>query len=193
MISPMRRLERAVSDGNHVLEIIQSCKPCRMAFSEPDGPYIMPMNFGIESSQEGQMVLYFHGASAGKKGELMQKNPCVGFEMDTGHGLVPGAQACSCSFLYQSVIGKGKENRDSLKSGRKKARVNRADETLRAGEGMGFSFGHVGENSGIPAGCNRMELQGAQQMKRWWGRILSLERWLFAWERYLGNSPMVTP
>ena len=108
MLSPMRRLERAVSDGNHVLEIIQSCDCCRVAFSEPDGPYIMPMNFGIESSQEGQMVLYFHGASAGKKGELMQKNPCVGFEMDTGHGLVPGAQACSCSFLYQSVIGKGK-------------------------------------------------------------------------------------
>ncbi len=108
MISPMRRLERAVSDGNHVLEIIQSCDCCRVAFSEPDGPYIVPMNFGIESSQEGQMVLYFHGASAGKKGELMQKNPCVGFEMDMGHGLVPGAQACSCSFLYQSVIGKGK-------------------------------------------------------------------------------------
>ena len=108
MLSPMRRRERAVSDCNHVLEIIQSCDCCRVAFSEPDGPYIVPMNFGIESSQEGQMVLYFHGASAGKKGELMQKNPCVGFEMDTGHGLVPGAQACSCSFLYQSVIGKGK-------------------------------------------------------------------------------------
>ena len=28
--------------------------------------------------------------------------------MDTGHGLVPGIQACSCSFLYQSVIGKGR-------------------------------------------------------------------------------------
>lgn len=108
MLSPMRRRERAVTDRNHVLEIIQSCDCCRVAFSEPDGPYIVPMNFGIESSQEGQMVLYFHGASAGKKGELMQKNPCVGFEMDTGHGLVPGAQACSCSFLYQSVIGKGK-------------------------------------------------------------------------------------
>ena len=100
MLSPMRRRERAVTDWNHVLEIIQSCDCCRVAFSEPDGPYIVPMNFGIESSQEGQMVLYFHGASAGKKGELMQKNPCVGFEMDTGHGLVPGAQACSCSFLY---------------------------------------------------------------------------------------------
>lgn len=108
MLSPMRRRERAVTDRNHVLEIIQSCDCCRVAFSEPDGPYIVPLNFGIESSQEGQMVLYFHGASAGKKGELMQKNPCVGFEMDTGHGLVPGAQACSCSFLYQSVIGKGK-------------------------------------------------------------------------------------
>lgn len=108
MISPMRRLERAVSDGNHVLEIIQSCDCCRVAFSEPDGPYIMPMNFGIESSQEGQMALCFHRASSGKKVELMQKNPCVGFEMDTGHVLVPGMQACSCPFLYQSVIGKGK-------------------------------------------------------------------------------------
>lgn len=108
MLSPMRRRERAVSDGNHVLEIIQSCDCCRMAFSEPDGPYIVPMNFGIESSQEGQMALCFHRASSGKKVELMQKNPCVGFEMDTGHVLVPGAQACSCSFLYQSVIGKGK-------------------------------------------------------------------------------------
>lgn len=108
MISPMRRLERAVSDWNHVLEIIQSCDCCRVAFSEPDGPYIVPMNFGFEAGAGEQLTLYFHGASSGKKGELMQKNPCVGFEMDTGHGLVPGAQACSCSFLYQSVIGKGK-------------------------------------------------------------------------------------
>lgn len=108
MISPMRRLERAVSDGNHVLEIIQSCDCCRVAFSEPDGPYIVPMNFGVEAGPSEQLTLYFHGASSGKKVELMQKNPCVGFEMDTGHGLVPGAQACSCSFLYQSVIGKGK-------------------------------------------------------------------------------------
>ena len=108
MLSPMRRRERAVSDWNHVPEIIQSCDCCRVAFSEPDGPYIMPMNFGIESSQEGQMALCFHRASSGKKVELMQKNPCVGFEMDTGHVLVPGMQACSCSFLYQSVIGKGK-------------------------------------------------------------------------------------
>ncbi len=30
-------------------------------------------------------------------------------------------------------------------------------------------------------------------MKRWWERISPLERWLFAWESYLGNSPMVTP
>ena len=108
MLSPMRRRERAVTDWNHVLEIIQSCDCCRVAFSEPDGPYIVPMNFGVEAGPSEQLTLYFHGASSGKKVELMQKNPCVGFEMDTGHVLVPGAQACSCSFLYQSVIGKGK-------------------------------------------------------------------------------------
>ena len=37
MLSPMRRRERAVSDGNHVLEIIQSCDCCRVAFSERTG------------------------------------------------------------------------------------------------------------------------------------------------------------
>ena len=49
MLSPMRRRERAVSDWNHVLEIIQSCDCCRVAFSEPDGPYIVPINFGVEA------------------------------------------------------------------------------------------------------------------------------------------------
>ncbi len=29
-------------------------------------------------------------------------------------------------------------------------------------------------------------------MKYWRERVSPLERWLFAWERYLGNSPMVT-
>ena len=30
---------------------------------------------------------------------------------------------------------------------------------------MGLSFGHGRENGSIPAGCNRMELQGAQQIE----------------------------
>ncbi len=67
MLSPMRRRERAVTDWNHVLEIIQSCDCCRMAFSEPDGPYIMPMNFGIESSQKARWCSIFTEHRQGKR------------------------------------------------------------------------------------------------------------------------------
>ena len=41
---------------------------------------------------------------------------------------------------------------------------------------MGLSFGHGRENGSIPAGCDRMELQGAQQMKYWRERVSSLKR-----------------
>lgn len=104
----MRRQERAVTDWKRVLEVVQNCDCCPVAFNEADGPYIVPMNFGFEAGPGERLTLYFHGASAGKKLELIRANPSVGFEMDTGHGLISGIQACSCSFLYQSVMGKGK-------------------------------------------------------------------------------------
>ena len=107
-MTKIRRQERAVADWNRVTEVIQHCDCCRVAFCDKDGPYVIPMNFGWEAGPDQRLTLYFHGALAGKKLELLQADPSVGFEMDTGHRLVPGAQACSCSFLYQSVIGKGK-------------------------------------------------------------------------------------
>lgn len=103
----MRRTDREVTDFNRMLAILQKCDCCRIGFKEKEGAYIVPLNFGFEATEQ-KLVLYFHGAKAGKKAELIAKEPIVGFELDTGHALITGKNPCAFSFLYQSIIGKGR-------------------------------------------------------------------------------------
>jgi len=42
------------------------------------------MNFGMQVL-EGKITLYFHGATEGKKYELIRKNNKASFEMDCDH------------------------------------------------------------------------------------------------------------
>ncbi|MFR5772862.1 MAG: pyridoxamine 5'-phosphate oxidase family protein [Lachnospirales bacterium] len=71
-----------------------------------DGVYIIPLNFGYEENS-GILTLYFHGASEGKKIDLIKQQNTASFEMDTKHQLVEADVACSYSYLYQSIMGKG--------------------------------------------------------------------------------------
>ena len=102
----MRRVDREITDPAAVDSIILACQICRLGFSHPGGAYIVPLNFGF-SHEGGVRVFHFHGASVGRKMELMAENPLAGFELDTGYELVPGEQACEFSARFQSVIGTG--------------------------------------------------------------------------------------
>ena len=44
----MRRHDREITDKNEILEIMDRCDVCRLAFNDGDYPYILPLNFGIE-------------------------------------------------------------------------------------------------------------------------------------------------
>lgn len=105
----MRRKDREVTDKNKIIQIIKDCDCCRIAFKEDEGTYILPLNFGLDQT-ENNLVFYFHGAKEGKKIDLIKEQSVVGFELDTKHELVPGKSACEYSYKYQSVIGKGKIN-----------------------------------------------------------------------------------
>ena len=50
---------------------------------------------------------YFHGAKAGRKFELSQFEPSVGFEIDGKYELLESEIACDFSATFQSVIGTG--------------------------------------------------------------------------------------
>ena len=66
----MRRKDREVADFTEQLAIIKKCDVCRIALNDEDGfPYIVPMNFGMDV-QDGQLYLYFHCATEGKKLDL---------------------------------------------------------------------------------------------------------------------------
>lgn len=102
----MRRKEREVTDYNKMIEMLKSCDCCRIGLVDDKGAYIVPMNFGYEDNN-GKLTLYFHGATEGKKIDLINNQPEISFETDTKHELVTSDTACGHSYLYQSIMGKG--------------------------------------------------------------------------------------
>ena len=102
----MRRRDREVTDPEKTADIVESCTCCRIGFNDDGEVYIVPLNFGYEVTG-GKYLLYFHGASEGRKIDLIRKSPNVGFEMDTGYSLRTSDVACGCSAAFKSIIGNG--------------------------------------------------------------------------------------
>lgn len=103
----IRRRDRAITDYNQMLEIMAQCDVCRLGLRDGESVYIVPLNFGFQTTND-HLTLYFHGFVKGKKIDLIQQNPIAAFEMDRKHEIVKADIACHYSFLYQSIMGKGK-------------------------------------------------------------------------------------
>lgn len=106
----MRRKDREVTDPVKIQDIMERCTCCRVGFNDDGEVYIVPLNFGYKISDD-KYTLYFHGAGAGRKFELSQAKPYVGFEMDTNYLLHTGGEdpsvACNYTARFQSIIGNG--------------------------------------------------------------------------------------
>lgn len=102
----MRRKDKEVTEREGILDIMRRCDVCRLALHDEEYPYILPLNFGVHVLEE-QITLYFHGATEGKKYELLRRNNRVGFEMDCSHKLVIDPIKGFCTMQYESVIGHG--------------------------------------------------------------------------------------
>lgn len=102
----MRRSDREIKDMKDMIEVMERCDVCRLALNDDGYPYILPLNFGMQV-EDGQVVLYFHGAMAGKKYELFARDNRVSFEMDCAHRLVTESDTGNCTMEYESVIGRG--------------------------------------------------------------------------------------
>ena len=79
-------------------------------------PYIVPLSFGYCDNR-----LYFHGATKGKKIDLITANPNVCFEFDHLIETVESEKACSWSMKFQSIIGFGKASLIENSAEKKKA------------------------------------------------------------------------
>jgi len=99
----MRRKDKELKDKEIIGQIITNSHICRIAFSNDNIPYIVPVNYGYYKNQ-----LFIHSAKAGKKIDLIRKSPEICFEIENGVELVKGEKACDWTTKYRSVIGFGR-------------------------------------------------------------------------------------
>ena len=100
----MRRSDRQVTDPAAIAGIMARCRVVRLALNTAGAPYVLPLNFGMEPDG---MTLYVHGAMAGEKYRLMERDSRVAFEMDCMLGMNMDEVHQECSTRYESVIGWG--------------------------------------------------------------------------------------
>lgn len=101
----MRRKDREIAEQARIEEVIEACRCCRLGLCRDGLAYIVPMNFAYIKEER---VFYFHSAPEGRKLELIRENSMAAFELDTGHEVMEGQDACGYGFRYRSVMGKGK-------------------------------------------------------------------------------------
>ena len=99
----MLRKDQEITEQSAIESVIQASLVCRLALSDNDRPYIVPLCFGYQDN-----TLYFHCGVKGRKLEILKKNPNVCFEFEANVAVLKGQDACSWNMQYQSVIGFGK-------------------------------------------------------------------------------------
>jgi len=113
----LRRKDAEVKGKKAIESIIKRATVCRIALSQNNLPYIVPVAFGYKDD-----CLYFHSAPEGKKIDIIKQNNDVCFEMDVDCEFVKKSeQPCNWTMKYQSVIGFGKAFFVDIPEGKKAA------------------------------------------------------------------------
>lgn len=99
----MRRKEKAIIGKEALEAVIRECRVCRLALNDGGYPYLVPLNFGYRDG-----TLYFHGAMAGKKLDLIEADNRAAFELDTRLEVVDAEEACDWTMTFQSIVGRGR-------------------------------------------------------------------------------------
>lgn len=98
----MRRKEKEIKEKTELLEILEKSMICRIAFSDNNFPYIVPMNFCFADN-----AIYLHSAKEGKKIEIIKKNSNVCFETEYDCAVRGSGTPCTTGMIFRSVIAAG--------------------------------------------------------------------------------------
>jgi len=98
----MRRHEREITDRQALDELLRRETVLYLAMVDEGAPYVVPMSYGYDGN-----ALYLHSALAGRKMEILRRNPRVSFAVGIDRELRTGAVSCSWGVKYRSVVGEG--------------------------------------------------------------------------------------
>ena len=99
--------ELEVTDIAEIKEILDKSMIVHVGMVDGDEPYVVPMNYGY-TLEDGVLSIYLHGATVGRKIDIIRKNPKVFFEMECDVTPFEGKVACQYGTTYASVMGLGK-------------------------------------------------------------------------------------
>lgn len=91
-----------IQDQQQIEEILSKAKFLRLALSDSDKPYIIPMAFGYKDNK-----IYLHSSCKGKKIDILNRNSRVAFEADVEAEVVTAEDICKYNVSYRSVVGNG--------------------------------------------------------------------------------------
>ncbi len=97
-----RKPNRRIDDPEELAYVLNKSQILRLGMCGPDGPYVVPMNFGI-----GEGCLYLHSCPKGKKADILRQNPKVCFELETDVALIEDDKPCGFSMKFKSIVGYG--------------------------------------------------------------------------------------
>jgi nitroimidazol reductase NimA-like FMN-containing flavoprotein (pyridoxamine 5'-phosphate oxidase superfamily) len=101
----MRKAGREIKDLGQIADLLGHCDTIRLGITDDGAPYVVPVSFGYEMA-DGTITVYFHGATEGRKSDLLKQHPRVCVEADICHRFVEnGSGGITCD--YESVIGYG--------------------------------------------------------------------------------------
>lgn len=102
----MTKRERQITDINRIRAILDTASVLHLGLAVDNEPYVVPMNYGYTMDGE-TLTIYLHGATQGKKLDMIRANPKVFFEMDCDRVPFEGEKPCQYGMVYSSVMGRG--------------------------------------------------------------------------------------
>jgi nitroimidazol reductase NimA-like FMN-containing flavoprotein (pyridoxamine 5'-phosphate oxidase superfamily) len=100
------RREKQITDINEITEILDKARVLHLGLADGDMPYVVPMNYGY-TMESGELTLWLHGATKGRKLDVMRANPKVFFSIECDLQPFEGDVACRYGMGYKSLMGSG--------------------------------------------------------------------------------------
>ena len=100
------RRELEITNISEIKKILDRAMIVHIGMIDGDEPYVVPMNYGY-TMENGKITLYLHGATKGRKLDVLRENPKVFFSMECDITAFEGNYACQYGTAYTSLMGKG--------------------------------------------------------------------------------------
>ena len=102
----MRRKDREITNLEDIKEILDQGTFLTVAFSDEEGPYSLPLNYGYEE-KDGEITFYVHSAKEGRKVDAFRKGVKVSVSITSFDGYNGSDSGDSWTCYFKSFIGFG--------------------------------------------------------------------------------------